>query len=348
MKLRTIIMLSYGLALMLVIFIVFFSVKYMVLKSNIAYIVTFIMIVACILSFIVSYLLFLPTFHSIRKLSSHSNKLATGQFEQITDIHSPKEIAELAKDFNYMTEQLEKSFRQIKKSENEKNTMVSQLSHDIKTPITSIRSQIEAIMDNLVSDIEMPTYLESIRTQVMRLNRLTDELFDFTITQENQKIKSARNKLWIDQILVEVLNSFQVQFKNENRDILIELDDKISFIYSDEEGINRILYNLIGNALKYSPPGTPIKIAGNIDNDRLQISIQDFGIGIPDEEQRNIFKRLYRVEKSRNLKYGGTGLGLYISLEVVKKLGGDIFVKSEEGKGSTFTLSLPILLEEAR
>ncbi|MED1203493.1 sensor histidine kinase [Heyndrickxia acidicola] len=341
MKLRNLILLSYGSALLLVIVIVFFSVKYMIFQPDIAYIVTLIMVIACTFAFIVSYLLFLPTLRSIRKLSSHSNKLAEGYFEKIADIHSPKELAELARDFNHMTEQLEESFNQIKKAEDEKNTMISHLSHDIKTPITSIRSQIEAILDNMVSDIERPIYLESIQNQVMRLSQLTDELLDLTITQENKKHKLVIKKVWIDKTLVAALNSFQVQLKVEDRDINIDLDDKISFIYSDEEGINRILHNLIANALKYSLPGTPIKIEGTVYEDAIQISIQDFGMGISEEEQKHIFERLYRVEKSRNQKYGGTGLGLYISQEIAKILGGNITVKSLLEQGSTFTVRLP-------
>lgn len=321
--------------------IVFFSVKYMIFQTDIAYIITVIMVTACTFGFILSYLLFLPTFRSIRKLSSHSHKLAEGRFEKITDIRSPKELAELSEDFNYMTGQLEESFNQIKKSEDEKRTMISQLSHDIKTPVTSIRSQIEAILDQMVSEEERPLYLESIQNQAMRLSELTDKLFELTITQENKKQKPTIKKVWIDKLLVAALNSFQVQLKAENRDITIDLDEKMSFIYSDEEGVNRILHNLIANALKYSPPGTPIKIKGTAKDDAIQMSIRDSGMGIPEEEQEHIFERLYRVEKSRNQKFGGNGLGLYISQEIAKTLGGNITVQSRLGEGSIFTVHLP-------
>lgn len=341
MKLRHLILLSYGSALLFVMIIVFFSVKYMIFQTDIAYIVTVIMVTACTFGFILSYLLFLPTFRSIRKLSSHSHKLAEGRFEKITDIRSPKELAELSEDFNYMTGQLEESFNQIKKSEDEKRTMISQLSHDIKTPVTSIRSQIEAILDQMVSEEERPLYLESIQNQAMRLSELTDKLFELTITQENKKQKPTIKKVWIDKLLVAALNSFQVQLKAENRDITIDLDEKMSFIYSDEEGVNRILHNLIANALKYSPPGTPIEIKGTAKDDAIQMSIRDSGMGIPEEEQKHIFERLYRVEKSRNQKFGGNGLGLYISQEIAKTLGGNITVQSRLGEGSTFTVHLP-------
>lgn len=341
MKLRHLILLSYGSALLFVMIIVFFSVKYMIFQTDIAYIITVIMVTACTFGFILSYLLFLPTFRSIRKLSSHSHKLAEGRFEKITDIRSPKELAELSEDFNYMTGQLEESFNQIKKSEDEKRTMISQLSHDIKTPVTSIRSQIEAILDQMVSEEERPLYLESIQNQAMRLSELTDKLFELTITQENKKQKPTIKKVWIDKLLVAALNSFQVQLKAENRDITIDLDEKMSFIYSDEEGVNRILHNLIANALKYSPPGTPIKIKGTAKDDAIQMSIRDSGMGIPEEEQEHIFERLYRVEKSRNQKFGGNGLGLYISQEIAKTLGGNITVQSRLGEGSIFTVHLP-------
>lgn len=345
LRLRNLILLSYGSALLLVVIIVFFSVKYMIFQTDIAYIVTLIMVIACTFAFILSYLLFLPALRSIKKLSGQSHKLAKGNFEKITDIRSPKELAELAEDFNHMTEQLEESFNQIRKAEDEKNTMISQLSHDIKTPVTSIRSQIEAILDHIVSDQERPVYLESIQNQALRLSQLTDELLDLTITQQNKKHKPIIKKVWIDKILVAALNSFQVQIKAENREIQIDLDDKISFIYSDEEGVNRILHNLIANALKYSYPGTPIKIQGRLNKETIDISIQDFGMGISEDEQQHIFERLYRVEKSRNQKYGGTGLGLYISQEIAKKLGGNIAVKSKLEEGSIFTVNLPKSLD---
>ncbi|SFS42120.1 HAMP domain-containing sensor histidine kinase [Marininema halotolerans] len=342
MKLRNLILASYAFALILVMTIVFFSVKYMIFQTEIAYIVSLIMLVACTIAFFFSYLLFLPTLRSITKLSKHSNQLARGHFEPIANIRSPKELAELARDFNYMTERLAESFAQIKKSEDEKNTMISQLSHDIQTPITSIKSQIDAIMDDMVSGDEKLLYLESIQNQAMRLSQLSTELLDLTVTQERKKQKPTSKKVWIDKTLVAALNSFQVQIKLEDRPIEIDLDDEVLFVCSDEEGVNRIFYNLIANALKYSPPGTPIKVKGKSTGDVIQISIQDFGIGISEEEQTHIFERLYRVDKSRNQKYGGTGLGLYISQEIVKTLGGNIEVESSLGHGSTFTVNLPI------
>ncbi|TGA98915.1 HAMP domain-containing histidine kinase [Sporolactobacillus shoreae] len=346
MKLRSLILLSYGFALSLVIVIVFFSVKYMLFQQGIAYIVTLIMVIACTFAFILSYLLFLPALRSIRKLSRQSRKLAQGHFEKIRDIRSPKELAELAEDFNHMTERLEESFNQIRKSEDEKKTMIAQLSHDIKTPVTSIRSQIEAILDGMVDDEERPVYLESIQNQAMRLSQLTDELLEVTTTQENKKHKPVVRKVWIDKILVAALNSFQVQIKTEKRDIQIELKGKTPFIYTDEEGMNRILHNIIANALKYSDPGTPIKIQEKENDHFIQISVQDFGVGVPEKEQKHIFERFYRVEKSRNQKYGGTGLGLFISLEIAEKLGGNITVRSKSGEGSTFTVSLPKRVKE--
>lgn len=220
--------------------------------------------------------------------------------------------------------------------------MIAQLSHDIKTPITSIQATVEGILDGIITQEEQFHYLTTINRQTERLNKLVEELDDLTLnTQETENHPQKNEVIFLDQLLVHAMNEFHLLIEQENRDIHIQVLPESAKFTSHYDKLLRILVNLLNNAFKYSDPGTPVDVKGILEDNTLTISVSDKGKGIDAKEFEHIFKRLYRVESSRNMKTGGHGLGLAIAQELAHQLGGKITVQSQKEAGSTFILSIP-------
>ena len=219
--------------------------------------------------------------------------------------------------------------------------MIAQLSHDIKTPITSIQVTVEGILDGVIKEEERLHYLATIGRQTERLNKLVEELDVLTLnTQPQDTADEEAEEVFLDQLLIESMSEFQLQIEQEERDVYIQVSPESAKIKSHSDKLSRILVNLLNNAFKYSEPGTRIEVLAQLTEQELTISVKDEGQGILPEDLEKIFKRLYRVETSRNMKTGGHGLGLAIARELAHQLGGEITAESQYGLGSKFTFSL--------
>ena len=231
----------------------------------------------------------------------------------------------------------------MEKSEQDKSNLVAQLGHDIKTPITAVKNQIEAIQDGIISRDEIDQTLDQMAFQIDRLSSLTKQLMEVAVMEKAtaQSAVNQEQKIWLDQFLLTLLSSFDYILRKKQQKIKLEVDPEIKTLTTDEGKLNRILTNLIENASKYSPENTTIYLKIENREETIIFSIKDEGFGIRWEEQQKIFERLYRVEKSRNPETGGSGLGLYISKSLAEQLGGTLKVTSEYERGSIFYLSLP-------
>ena len=253
----------------------------------------------------------------------------------------PIEFQELGQAFNDMSHNLQETFESLNESEREKGMMIAQLSHDIKTAITSIQATVEGILDGVIEEEEQIHYLTTISRQTERLNKLVEELDVLTLNAQPQIESDGEAEIvFLDQLLIEAMSEFQLLIEREERDIYIQVSPKSAKIKSHYDKLSRILVNLLNNAFKYSEPGTKIEIVAQLTEQILTISVKDEGRGIAPENLDKIFKRLYRVETSRNMKTGGHGLGLAIARELAHQLGGEITVESQYGLGSTFTFTL--------
>ena len=240
-----------------------------------------------------------------------------------------------------MSHNLQDTFQSLDESEQEKRMMIAQLSHDIKTPITSIQVTVEGILDGVIKEEERLHYLTTIGRQTERLNKLVEELDVLTLNAQPQDIADEEvEDVFLDQLLIESMSEFQLQIEQEERDVYIQVKPESAKIKSHYNKLSRILVNLLNNAFKYSEPGTRIEVLAQLTEQELRISVKDEGQGILPEDLEKIFKRLYRVETSRNMKTGGHGLGLAIARELAHQLGGEITAESQYGLGSKFTFSL--------
>lgn len=345
MKLKTLMISSFIASGSVVILIVWVSIQEMYLTTWNGYVLIVITIIANIIGSLLGLFLLRGTFQSLDTLREQTRNVRNNCFQTITLHKAPKEFMRLTDDFNEMVIALSDSFTALEKSEQEKNNMVSHLGHDIKTPITAISSQIEAIQDGIILEKEIPEVLSQMMNQVDRLSDLTKQLMEVAMVDNGDFMLYSQKlyrELWVDKLLVKVLSGFQFKTKKKSQNLCVVMNETVCFHAMDEMSLTRILSNLIDNSIKYSNVGSEIKIEVIKSDCELIFNISDEGIGIPSEDLPYIFQRLYRVEKSRNSQTGGSGLGLYISNTLAQQLGGSLSVQSEVNIGSCFTLTLPL------
>ncbi len=232
----------------------------------------------------------------------------------------------------------------IEKTESLRREFVSNASHELKTPITIISGFIETIkLGHIKDEKELNHFVEIMEKEVKRLALLTDNLLYLSraekILAENSEEKILNLKL----LLEEIKKSFFNIAERKKIEIEIKADDKEIKTKLSNEWFRTVIGNLIDNSIKYSNNDSKIELIGYIKGEYLSITIKDEGIGIPKEELENIFRRFYRVDKSRNRKIEGNGLGLAIVKNMVYSINGKINIESEVGLGTKIVLEFPLL-----
>lgn len=343
MKLKNYILVGYLVSTLLTILVVFWAVQRMLIEKSEVYFLVGMTLIASFIGAAVSIFLLSPVFSSLKHLKKQAQDIASKDFSTEIETKGPLEFQELGQAFNDMSHNLQATFQSLDESEQEKRMMIAQLSHDIKTPITSIQVTVEGILDGVIKEEERLHYLATIGRQTERLNKLVEELDVLTLnTQPQETADEEVEEVFLDQLLIESMSEFQLQIEQEERDVYIQVSPESAKIKSHSDKLSRILVNLLNNAFKYSEPGTRIEVLAQLTEQELTISVKDEGQGILPEDLEKIFKRLYRVETSRNMKTGGHGLGLAIARELAHQLGGEITAESQYGLGSKFTFSLSL------
>ena len=343
MKLKNYILVGYLVSTLLTILVVFWAVQRMLIEKSEVYFLVGMTLIASFIGAAVSIFLLSPVFSSLKHLKKQAQNIAGKDFSTEIETKGPIEFQELGQAFNDMSRNLQDTFQSLDESEQEKRMMIAQLSHDIKTPITSIQVTVEGILDGVIKEEERLHYLTTIGRQTERLNKLVEELDVLTLNAQPQDIADEEvEDVFLDQLLIESMSEFQLQIEQEERDVYIQVSPESAKIKSYYDKLSRILVNLLNNAFKYSEPGTRIEVLAQLTEEELIISVKDEGQGILPEDLEKIFNRLYRVEASRNMKTGGHGLGLAIARELAHQLGGEITAESQYGLGCKFTFSLDL------
>ncbi len=227
------------------------------------------------------------------------------------------------------------------KIDEERREFVANVSHELRTPLTTMRSYLEALADGAWEDKDIaPQFIDVTQTETERMIRLVNDLLQLS------KLDSKDYRLtkeWVDftTYFNKVIDRFEMT-KEQNVVFHRQLLNEPIYVEMDQDKITQVLDNIISNALKYSPEGGEIIFRMKRNDDYLEVSIEDCGVGIPQENIINIFERFYRVDKARTRKLGGTGLGLAIAKEMVVAHGGEIWATSNEGIGTTIFFTLPI------
>ena len=228
----------------------------------------------------------------------------------------------------------------LKEEQKQKNDFLSMASHELKTPVTTIKAYgqiLERILE-AKGDLETLGMAKKMGKQVVRLTTLISDLLNVSKMQKGGLIHN-QSVFNFNEMIKEVIDDLQKTIVTHQ--IMNNLDAEIN-ISGDKDKLGQVLNNLISNATKYSPVADKIIVSTQIVNDGVQLSVQDFGIGISTEEQHNVFEQFYRVTGENQSTFQGMGIGLYICAEIIKREGGKIWVESATGKGSVFYVWLPI------
>lgn len=223
-----------------------------------------------------------------------------------------------------------------------KNSFVTQVTHELRTPLTNIRLYLETLTDEGENDpATRARCINVIGQEARRLERIVSDMLSVSEIEAGS-LKLYTEDVRLDQLFEDVKNDFQVQAKDKEIALVFELPPKLPVIKGDRDKIVLALHNLIGNALKYTPAGGQVRVAVEEEGGGVNISVIDNGIGIKPEETEMIFEKFYRAKDKRLTGITGSGLGLTLARQVVRLHGGDIHVRSQLDKGSTFTMSLPL------
>src|SRR5215831_16431475 len=259
-------------------------------------------------------------------------RIAKGDFStRVTDPEARGSVGALAQTVNQMAVQLD----QIEKMRQE---FISNVSHEIQSPLTSIRGFACALRENHLDDEERRHYLEIIEAEGTRLSKLAANLLKLAALDSDQARFEPKPYRLDAQIRSLVLAS-EPQWAAKQIEMEVSLDE--ATIAADEDLLSQIWINLIHNSIKFTPEGGRVRVTLQGRDDRFEVRITDTGIGIAPEDQPHIFERFYKADKSRNRGEGGSGLGLAIVKKTVEMHGGTIAVESQTGAGSTFFVKIP-------
>lgn len=265
----------------------------------------------------------------LRKITEATKKVATGNLKVKVDVDRKDEIGELAQNFNIMVDELN-SIEYLRKD------FISNISHELKTPIASIQGFAKLLSDDNLSKEEKEEYINIILEETQRLSNLSSNMLKLS-KLEKQEIVTNKTEYRLDNQIRKAI--IMLDEKINSKKIKISLDSSEVSIYEDEDLIMEIWINLINNAIKYSNENGEIKIKVIEEENDVKVSIKDEGIGIPKDKQERIFEKFYQVENSRTGE--GSGLGLAIVKRIIDLIKGEIEVESKEKQGTKIIVSIP-------
>ncbi len=227
-------------------------------------------------------------------------------------------------------------FTEIRDFAQVRSEFVGNVSHELRTPLTSIKGFVETLLDGAMENsVICRRFLTIIDDESERLSRLIDDLLTLSSLESNDKI-SRLKPVCIAQSMRNVMNIMGPQISEKKLQVEFIYSRSLPYIRADEDLLGQVLINLLDNAIQYTPPQGKVIIRSLRDESRVITTFTDTGMGIPEDSLTRVFERFYRVDKARSRRHGGTGLGLSIVKHIVESHGGEVFVNSEIGKGSTF------------
>jgi signal transduction histidine kinase len=274
----------------------------------------------------------------LRQMARASRNMARGDYTQRVQTGSRDEVGELAAAFNGMSAELERTERL-------RRELVANVSHELKTPISALRAHLE----NLLDGVEEPdrATIQVMLQQSERLSRLVEQLLDLSRLEAGD-ISFDRTEWTLEPFVREVVSEVEVASGGRVR-IESHVPTGIPPLRADRERLHQVLFNLLDNAVRFTPAGGVVRVSGEAGRERCVVRVADTGPGIPPEHLPLVFDRFYRVDRSRTRARGdgGTGIGLAIARSIVEGRGGRIWAESEVGKGSVFSFEIPFAARPA-
>lgn len=244
-----------------------------------------------------------------------------------------EEVVDLANAFNTMADSLEKS-------EQRRQEFVANVSHELKTPMTTIGGYIDGMLDGTIPPEKQQHYMQIVSGEVRRLSRLVRNMLDIAKLQAMGVEESRKTRFDLGEELSDVLITFEQKIYNKHLDVRVDLPDKPVWTRAERDSITQVIYNLIDNAIKFCPDGGRLALRVQVDGAKARVSVENTGPTIDKDELPLLFDRFHKADKSRSADREGWGLGLYIAKTIVGAHGGDIWATSENGV-TQFNFTLP-------
>lgn len=274
----------------------------------------------------------------LRQMSAATKSYAAGDFSYRVDIKGHDELAELAEGFNAMA-------KDLATLESSRRSFVANVSHELKTPMTTIGGFIDGILDGTIEKDKTEHYLHIVSDEVRRLSRLVTSMLNMSKIEAGE-LSLKPKRFDISELLFKTFLAFEQLIEKKAIDVRGLEQLQMLQISADEDMINQVIYNLVDNAVKFTPPGGVIEAAAYSDAENAVVRIRNSGDGISSEEIGKIFERFYKVDKSRSFDTRGAGLGLYIVKSIVELHGGKVSVRSTQGQYTEFAFTLPLKLPQ--
>lgn len=303
-------------------------------------------VIATICFFIIYFLLFIKRIvKDMTYISDRIIDIADGKSDEKIIIERQDEIGEIAGRINEMTEQINQLIKSERDALQSNKDLIACVAHDLRTPITSVKGYLDLALDTKHYDLEQrQKYVRIAQTKANRLEYLIHDLFNYTKLTSGE-ITLHRSKIDLVQLVEQMVEEFYPLFQEEELECTTKYNISYLEMNMDGELIARAVQNLLSNAIKYGKDGKHVYVELECLEQEVQIRVTNYGLVIPEESIKHLFDKFYRVERSRNVKTGGTGLGLNIAQEIVHLHGGRIQVTSG-ASGTCFTIALPLHKEE--
>ena len=281
-------------------------------------------------------------FEPINELNVAMRKIKEGNFDYVLETDAKGEIGDLYRNYEDMRLRLKESTEENTQHEKQNKELVSNISHDLKTPITAIKGYVEGIMDGVADTPEkMDRYIRTIYNKANEMDRLINELTFYSKIDTN-RIPYTFNKIHISDYFEDCVDELSVELESSGVSLTyFNYLEEDAVVIADAEQLKRVINNIVSNSLKYmDKPKGVINIRLRDVGDFIQIEIEDNGKGIAQKDLANIFERFYRTDASRNSSKGGSGIGLSIVKKIMEDHGGQVWARSKEGTGTTMYLAL--------
>jgi signal transduction histidine kinase len=268
----------------------------------------------------------------VEALTVAARRMGQGDLEQRVDTSTQGEIGELAQAFNVMADGLARQ-------EILRRNMVSDVAHELRTPLSNLRGYLEALRDGVLDPT--PPIVDSLYEETMILNHLVDDLQDLALIEAGQ-LRLMQEPTLLEEIVIRIVHQMEPFATHKDLTIAVKLPPELPLVDVDCDRIGQVLRNVINNAISYSTPGGIIIISARVRMGMVELSVEDEGVGIDPKHLPHIFDRFYRADRSRTRATGGSGLGLAIARQIIEAHGGRVKIKSVLDRGTLVTFTLPI------
>jgi signal transduction histidine kinase len=288
--------------------------------------------VAGLVGLLLTLLLSQSILRPVDELTSAARAMEKGDLSQRVTVRTKGELGELANAFNAMAEGL-------KRLEQLRRNMVTDVAHELRTPLSNVRGYLEALQDGIVDPT--PETIASVHEEAMLLNRLVDDLQELAMAEAGQ-LHLVKQPVDIQEMVEKSVQSMSAQASEKDVTVEVHLAENLPLVEADPERMGQVLRNLLQNAVVNTPPGGHILVVASPNDTQIKVSVKDSGVGISAEHLPYVFERFYRADRSRDRSTGGAGLGLAIVKQLVEAQGGQVEIDSQVDIGTTVTFTSPI------